>query len=117
MAHEVTTGQQYVQVNAYRNIWEVKDVFQLSDDIAHARLARIDEPSIVKTVSCISLAEGAFFQLLANEDAEEGAVSESADLADGAQKDLNDANAQWRRNADSSHSNLKAKFFKRWLRS
>ena len=59
LAHEVMAGQHYVQVNAYRNVWEVRDVFHLSDDIAHARLARVDEPTIMKTVSCISLVEGA----------------------------------------------------------
>jgi len=112
LAHEVMAGQQYVQVNAYRNVWEVKDVFHLSDDIAHARLARVDEPTIVKTVSCISLAEGAFFELMPQDEppADDGYAVEG-------DEDLGDTNAQWRQNVETSPVKQKSPLFRRWLGS
>ncbi len=117
LAHAVSTGQQYVQVNAYRNVWEVKDVFHLSDDIAHARLARVDEPSIVKTVSCISLAEGSFFELLVDDNlGREEAGHFDGDLTDDP-RSVTGANAQWRRNLDAMPMRFKPTLLKRWLRS
>ena len=116
LAHEVMAGQHYVQVNAYRNVWEVKDVFHLSDDIAHARLARVDEPTIVKTVSCISLAEGAFFELVL-EDEPEALAADGYPAEDEEDEDLADTNAQWRQNVETSPVKQKSPLFRRWLGS
>jgi len=114
--YHVTAGQQYVQVNAYRNIWEVKDVFNLSDDIAHARLARVDEPSIMKTVSCISLAEGTFFELVPGEGGD-GAMIDDRVARDAGGELGGPINARWRENIDTLPLRLKSQFFRRWLRS
>jgi hypothetical protein len=116
-AHEVAAGQQYVQINAYRNVWEVKDVFNLSDDIAHARLARVDEPSVTKTVSCISLAEGSFFELV--EDRRSGddaaAIDDFGQRAD--ETGPGGVNVQWRENLDSLPHRKKSQLLRRLLRS
>jgi hypothetical protein len=114
LAYEVMAGQQYVQVNAYRNVWEVRDVFHLSDDIAHARLARVDEPTIMKTVSCISLVEGAFFELLPEVEPEVAAESAADEIDDDGPGDIN---AQWRQNMESLPAKQKSTVFRRWLRS
>jgi hypothetical protein len=114
LAHEVMAGQHYVQVNAYRNVWEVRDVFHLSDDIAHARLARVDEPTIMKTVSCISLVEGAFFELLPEAEPEVDAESAADEIDDDGPGDIN---AQWRQNMEALPAKQKSTLFRRWLRS
>jgi len=59
---EVVKGQFYVQNNAYRNVWEVKAVLRLANDMAHARLARVDEPSTMKTIACAALADDSMFE-------------------------------------------------------
>ncbi len=114
LAKEVMAGQHYVQVNAYRNVWEVRDVFHLSDDIAHARLARVDEPTIMKTVSCISLVEGAFFELLPEVEPEVAAESAADEIDDDGPGDIN---AQWRQNMEALPAKQKSHLFRRWLRS
>ena len=114
--YHVTAGQQYVQVNAYRNVWEVKDVFNLSDDIAHARLARVDEPSIMKTVSCISLAEGTFFELVPA-DRDGDAADDVRVVRESGGEVRGPVNARWRDNIDALPLKLKSQFFRRWLRS
>lgn len=40
----------------------VEDIYRRADSIAHARLVKVDEPTVTKTVSCQALADDALFR-------------------------------------------------------
>ena len=63
----VREGQRYVQrpSTQFRHvIWEVGAVKTGNAPIPHARLVKVDDPQRCKTISCNTLADPSFYELL-----------------------------------------------------
>ena len=63
----IREGQRYVQrpSTSYRHvIWEVGAVKMGNAPIPHARLVKVDDPLRCKTISCYTLADPSFYELL-----------------------------------------------------
>ena len=64
----VQEGQRYVQRFRIKNrpaIWKVGSVKE-SGSIPHARLVNVEDPLQTKTISCTTLIDCSFFELLAD---------------------------------------------------
>ncbi len=65
----VCEGQRYVQRPGMRNwraIWKVGAIKAGDVPIPHARLVNVTDPLCSKTISCITLADPAFYELLSD---------------------------------------------------
>lgn len=64
--YNVAIGQRYQKQDATVGLWEIVAVLPGADDIAHVRLARVGEKSVVKTVSVAALMDRRMFRLVAS---------------------------------------------------
>lgn len=65
----VRQGQRYAQrlgICERVAIWEVGSIRNGALPVPHARLVDIDDPLHTKTISCLALANPAFFELIAD---------------------------------------------------
>jgi hypothetical protein len=53
---EVTAGQRYQPTDS-SSVWEVMDLIKDGEGIAHARLARVGDPTATKMISVSALAD------------------------------------------------------------
>lgn len=61
----VQTGQIYAQrvgIFSRMRVWEVRSVYEQAVPIPHARLVSVDDPLRIKTISCRTLADAAFYE-------------------------------------------------------
>ncbi len=60
----IKSGQIYAQrVGKFSRmrVWEVRSIYEQAVPIPHARLVSIDDPLRIKTISCRTLADAAFY--------------------------------------------------------
>jgi hypothetical protein len=60
---EVVPGQRYQQADA-SSVWEVRDLTQDGEGIAHARLLRVGDPTSVKMIAVSALRDSRLYRLL-----------------------------------------------------
>lgn len=63
---EVLAGQRYQQAGSSA-LWEVTGLTEDGEGIAHARLAKVGDPTAVKMLSVSALREGRLYKLAGNE--------------------------------------------------
>ncbi len=71
----VKEGQRYAQHLHIKNrpaIWKVGSVTENTVPIAHALLVNVDDPLQTKTISCMTLANRSFFEMIADAPATAG---------------------------------------------
>jgi len=60
----VGVGQRFRAVDAPSIVWEVLRVFDGRDHVRYAQIAKVGDPSRVKTLSCASLARREDYELV-----------------------------------------------------
>jgi hypothetical protein len=60
---EVQSGQRYQQAES-SSVWEVMDLTNDGEGIAHARLIRVGDPTAVKMISVSALKDARLYKLL-----------------------------------------------------
>lgn len=68
---DVKEGQRYTQRPRTRNhavVWKVGAIHASAVPIPHAKLIRMDDPMCIKTISCRTLMDPAFYELVADGD-------------------------------------------------
>lgn len=61
---DVQPGQRYQQADS-SSVWEVKDLTQDGEGIAHARLLRVGDPTAAKMISVSALKDPRLYKLVA----------------------------------------------------
>lgn len=61
---EVVAGQRYQPVDSSTQ-WEVRELVKDAEGIVHARLARVGDPTRVKTLSVVALKDARLYKLMA----------------------------------------------------
>lgn len=61
---EVVAGQRYQPVDSSTQ-WEVRELVKDAEGIVHARLARVGDPTQVKTLSVVALKDARLYKLMA----------------------------------------------------
>jgi len=73
---KVKEGQRYAQrpgAHCPATVWQVGAVRQDAVPVPHARLVRLDDPLQTKTISCATLADPTFYELIGDIPSHSGA--------------------------------------------
>ena len=64
---QIQEGQCYAKVSGrpgYRSGWEVRSIVVPAESLPHAYLVNLDDPSDVRTISCLTIADSQYFRLI-----------------------------------------------------
>ncbi len=64
---QIQEGQRYAKVSGrtgFRSGWEVRSIVVPAESLPHAYLVNLDDPSDVRTISCLTIADSQYFRLI-----------------------------------------------------
>ncbi len=64
---QIQEGQRYAKVSGrtgFRSGWEVRSIVVPAESLPHAYLVNLDDPSDVRTISCLTIADSQYFRLM-----------------------------------------------------